>query len=151
MEPSTLSLEAELATIAENAEPGRTAQIAIRCWGWDGRGGATLETTGREFGGITRERVRQLCERLAKRLGASALAGRASLPTPIPAPTLERALLQFRGIDEAEIHDVDPEFGINHGAQPRPDVIEFRGSRVRVHGRGLFMCGTAVPGCVTSG
>jgi len=39
VELSTLSLEAELATIAENAEPGRTAQIAIRHWGWFGRGG----------------------------------------------------------------------------------------------------------------
>ncbi len=97
MEPSTLSLEAELATIAEHAEPGRTAQIAIRCWGWDGRGGATLEATGREFGGITRERVRQLCGRLAKRIGASALAKHASLATPIPAPALERALLQAAG------------------------------------------------------
>jgi hypothetical protein len=38
VELSTLSLEAELATIAENAEPGRTARIAIRHWGWDGRG-----------------------------------------------------------------------------------------------------------------
>ncbi len=94
MELPTLSLEAELATIAENAEPGRTAQIAIRCWGWDGRGGATLEATGREFGGITRERVRQLCSRLAKRIGASARSGHASRSMPIPAPALERALLQ---------------------------------------------------------
>ena len=74
MELSTLSLEAELAKIAEHAEPGRTARIAIRHWGWDGRGGATLEATGREFGGITRERVRQLCERLATRIRAAASA-----------------------------------------------------------------------------
>jgi hypothetical protein len=112
VELSTLSLEAELATIAENAEPGRTAQIAIRYWGWDGRGGATLEATGREFGGITRERVRQLCERLATRIRASASAagtaaraegvrprgaghdvdGGAALP--VRAPVFERALLQ---------------------------------------------------------
>ena len=94
MELSTLSLEAELATVAENAEPGRTAQIAIRHWGWDGRGGATLEATGREFGGITRERVRQLCERLATRIRAAANAQGPALATPIPAPTLERALLR---------------------------------------------------------
>ena len=49
----TTTLEAELAAIAQSAEPGRTAQIAVRYWGWDGRGGATLETTGREFDGIT--------------------------------------------------------------------------------------------------
>jgi len=45
LELSTPSLAAELASIAEDAELGRTAQIAIRHWGWDGRGGATLEAT----------------------------------------------------------------------------------------------------------
>ncbi len=82
MELSDRSLEAELAAIAEHAEPGRTARLAVRHWGWDGRGGATLETTGKEGGGITRERVRQLCERLAHRLGAGA-----------DAPALDRALV----------------------------------------------------------
>ncbi len=79
----TTTLEAELAAIAEAAEPGRTARIAVRYWGWDGRGGATLESTGREFDGITRERVRQLCERLAARLARE---------RP-QAPALERALV----------------------------------------------------------
>ena len=79
----TTTLEAELAAIAQSAEPGRTAQIAVRYWGWDGRGGATLETTGREFDGITRERVRQLCERLAAKLA----------PARPAAPMLERALV----------------------------------------------------------
>ena len=83
MELSDRPLEAELAEIAEQAEPGRTAQLAVRHWGWDGRGGATLEATGRELGGITRERVRQLCERLARRLGE----------TRAEAPALERALV----------------------------------------------------------
>ena len=83
MELSDLPLEAELADIAERAEPGRTAQLAVRHWGWDGRGGATLEVTGREVGRITRERVRQLCERLGVRLAAAHAA----------APALERALV----------------------------------------------------------
>ncbi len=83
MEPSDHPLESELAEIAERAEPGRTARLAIRHWGWDGHGGATLETTGRELGGITRERVRQLCERLARRLGER----------EADAPTLDRALV----------------------------------------------------------
>ena len=91
MELSTTlpSLEAELAAIAESAEAGRTSHIAIRHWGWDGRGGATLEATGREFDGITRERVRQLCERVASRLRA----GDATPPCTTGAPMLERALL----------------------------------------------------------
>ena len=118
MELSTLSLEAELATFAEKAEPGRTARIAIRHWGWDARGGATLEATGREFAGITRERVRHLYERLATRIrapasaeGAAGRAGGASgrgagrngeagvVPAPpVPTPALERALLQATGV-----------------------------------------------------
>ncbi len=80
------SLEAELASIAEATEHGRTARIAVRHWGWDGRGGATLEATGREFQDITRERVRQLCERLARRLREPGAA------TP-PAPALDAALM----------------------------------------------------------
>lgn len=136
MELSTLSLEAELATIAENAEPGRTAQIAIRHWGWDGRGGATLEATGREFGGITRERVRQLCERLAIRIratasaeGAAGRAGRASgrgadrngeadvVPaTPVPAPALERALLQAAGAAPTTAQDLARRLADEHVA-----------------------------------
>ena len=98
MELSTLSLEAELATIAESAEPGRTAQIAIRHWGWDGRGGATLGATGREFGGITRERVRQLCERLAARIRAADEAA--------SAPALERALLEAAGAAPTTAQDL---------------------------------------------
>jgi hypothetical protein len=83
VELSDRPLETELAEIAERAEPGRTARLAVRHWGWDGRGGTTLETTGRELGGITRERVRQLCERLAQRLAESR----------VDAPALEHALV----------------------------------------------------------
>jgi len=89
VEPPSPSLEAELAAIAERAEPGRTARVGVRLWGWDGRGGVTLEAAGREFGGITRERVRQLCERLATRVRAAADLDRGG----VPAPTLGRALL----------------------------------------------------------
>ena len=123
MEPSTLSLEAELATIAEHAEPGRTAQIAIRYWGWDGRGGATLEATGPEFGGITRERVRQLCERLATRIRSAAAgeetverAGGAGPATPIPAPALERALLQAAGAAPTTAQDLARRLADQHVA-----------------------------------
>lgn len=65
MELSERPLEAELAAIAESAEPVRAARLAVRHWGWAGSGGATLEAAGGELG-ITRERVRQLCDRLAE-------------------------------------------------------------------------------------
>jgi len=123
VELSTLSLEAELATIAEKAEPGRTAQIAIRYWGWDGRGGATLAATGREFGGITRERVRQLCERLATRIrspanaeGTLEQAGRAGPALPVRAPALERALLQAAGAAPTTAQDLARRLADEHVA-----------------------------------
>jgi hypothetical protein len=109
VEPSTLSLEAELATIAENAEPGRTAQIAIRHWGWDGRGGATLEITGREFGDITRERARQLCGRLSGILRRALVA----------APALERALVLAAHAAPTTAHDLARRLADAHiSAQP---------------------------------
>jgi len=96
VELSDRPLEAELAEIAERAEPGRTARLAVRHWGWDGLGGATLETTGRELGGITRERVRQLCERLSRRLAEPRVA----------APALERALVLAAHAAPTTAHDL---------------------------------------------
>ena len=90
------SLEDELASIAEITEPGRTARVAVRHWGWDGRGGATLEATGREFHGITRERVRQLCERLSRRLRESG--------ATTPAPALDAALMFAAGATPTTAH-----------------------------------------------
>ena len=109
MELSDRPLEAELAEIAEHAEPGRTARLAVRHWGWDGRGGATLETTGRELGGITRERVRQLCERLARRLAE----------TRVAAPALERALVLAAHAAPTTAHDLARRLADEHiAAQP---------------------------------
>jgi len=102
-------LEAELAEIAERAEPGRTAQLAVRHWGWDGRGGATLETTGHEFGDITRERVRQLCERLSSILRREQAA----------APALERALVLAAHAAPTTAHDLARRLADAHiSAQP---------------------------------
>ena len=83
MELSDRPLEAELAEIAERAEPGRTAQLAVRHWGWDGRGGATLEVTGRELG------------EHHPRAGAPALrpAGATAARGAGAAPALDRALV----------------------------------------------------------
>lgn len=109
MELSDRPLEAELAEIAEQAEPGRTARLAVRHWGWDGRGGATLETTGRELGGITRERVRQLCERLARRLSEA----------PAEAPALERALVLAAHAAPTTAHELARRLADEHiSAQP---------------------------------
>ena len=109
MELSHRPLEAELAEIAERAEPGRTAQLAVRHWGWDGRGGATLEITGRELGGITRERVRQLCDRMTQRLRREAT----------PTPALERALVLAAHAAPTTAHDLARRLADEHiAAQP---------------------------------
>src|SRR6266852_4872562 len=53
---SRLTLERELRDLLGT---GRGARIAARCYGFDGRGGGTLQTVGNEIG-LTRERVRQI-------------------------------------------------------------------------------------------
>ena len=60
----------------------RNKKLVSRRFGWDGAGGATLQEVGDEFG-ITRERVRQVCSRVEKRLEGQ---------TPF-APVLDRILL----------------------------------------------------------
>jgi hypothetical protein len=59
---SGLTLEREL---NELFGTGRNSLIAARYYGFDGRGGGTLETVGNEIG-MTRERVRQIVTRAAE-------------------------------------------------------------------------------------
>lgn len=54
------NLEDELNYLAELARGERNRQIIIKYFGWDGQGPRTLEAVGKEFG-MTRERVRQIC------------------------------------------------------------------------------------------
>ena len=56
MKHSRLTLERELCDLLGT---GRNARIAARYYGFDGRGGGTLQTVGNEIG-VTRERVRQI-------------------------------------------------------------------------------------------
>ncbi len=55
-----LSLETELTEIAECWEKGRNLQLIRFFYGWNGEPPATLQSTGEHFGGVTRERVRQI-------------------------------------------------------------------------------------------
>jgi hypothetical protein len=101
MPQSPISLEQELASIVGSVEPGRNGRMALRHWGWDGRGGATLDATGGEFGGLSRERVRQLCGRVRAGLESAvqaALEGAAGTRTSqagggLLAPRLDEALV----------------------------------------------------------
>src|SRR6516162_6626084 len=70
---SRLSLEREL---RELLGTGRNAGIAARYYGFDGRGGGSLQAVGDEIG-VTRERVRQIVAATSERVRT----GRAVSPT----------------------------------------------------------------------
>lgn len=68
VELSSMSLEDELFEVIHTAfaKPSkagteRNAKAIARRYGWDGRGGSTLEEIAGEFG-LSRERIRQICE-----------------------------------------------------------------------------------------
>ena len=75
---SRLTLEKELRDLLGT---GRNARIAARFYGFDGRGGGSLQTVGNEIG-LTRERVRQIVTVISERLNT----GR-----PV-SPTLDRTI-----------------------------------------------------------
>src|ERR1700694_5455620 len=61
---SRLTLERELRDLLGT---GRNARIAARYYGFDGRGGGSLQAVGNEIG-LTRERVRQIVTAASERL-----------------------------------------------------------------------------------
>jgi hypothetical protein len=76
-----LCLEEELAQIFAPSAGGRDRQIVAQYYGWDGRGGRTLEQLGKKYG-LSRERIRQVCVRTIQRDGSQT----------VFAPVLDRAL-----------------------------------------------------------
>src|ERR1700680_1710561 len=66
---SGLTLERELRDLFGT---GRNARIAARYYGFDGRGGGTLQTVGNEIG-VTRERIRQIVTAASERLNTGGL------------------------------------------------------------------------------
>ena len=66
---SASSLEEELFNIA-NQFGARNAQIFALRMGWDGRGGRTLHAVGKKYN-MTRERVRQICAKIEKKIRLS--------------------------------------------------------------------------------
>ena len=75
---SRLTLEKELRDLLGT---GRNARIAARYYGFDGRGGGSLQTVGNEIG-LTRERVRQIVSVISERLNTR---------RPV-SPTLDRTI-----------------------------------------------------------
>ena len=68
----SMTLEEELRdlVVSRIGHSERNRLIVARYLGWDGRGGATLQAVGDEFG-MSRERVRQICDPVAKTLAAT--------------------------------------------------------------------------------
>jgi hypothetical protein len=84
-----LGLLAELEGIVSSICTDTHAKIILRFWGWDGRGGATLQRVGDE-NGISRERVRQITKRARELLAAR---GRIFAPTATQALEIAQGML----------------------------------------------------------
>jgi len=80
-ELTQLSLEEELIQLFSPHATSRDRQIVTEYYGWDGRGGHTLEALGQKYG-LSRERIRQVCVRAVKR----------NRRVKVFAPVLDRAL-----------------------------------------------------------
>jgi len=76
-----LPLEEELLDIFAPGFSRRDRRIVAEYYGWDGKGGCTLETLGRRYK-LSRERIRQICVRAVKQ----------ARDAPVFAPVLDQAL-----------------------------------------------------------
>ena len=144
---SRLTLEKELRDLLGT---GRNARIAARYYGFDGRGGESLQTVGNEIG-LTRERVRQIVTAASERLCTG---------WPV-SPTLDRtiALVVDRmpaaaGEIETELRSQRLTSGLFRlegviraaellGRRPPFSITEVKGERL-VHARGIPSVDTIV-------
>lgn len=63
------STDDEIRTLLNLCRSERNRRIVSAFFGWDGTAGATLQAVGNKYG-LTRERVRQICDRFAGKCGA---------------------------------------------------------------------------------
>lgn len=61
------SLEEDLLLLLAIEAPDRDVQLVAKLWGWFGKRPRTLESVGQEYG-LTRERVRQIADRVARKI-----------------------------------------------------------------------------------
>jgi len=98
---SSLPLEEELVQVFAPACRARDRQILVAYYGWDGRGGRTLEALGRKHG-LSRERIRQICARTIKQ----------DRGTTVFAPVLDRALALLAKRLPRALEDLQAEFDV---------------------------------------
>ena len=109
-----MTLEEELRDIVASRirRSERNRLIVARYLGWDGRGGATLQAVGDEFG-MSRERVRQICAPLANTLAA----------TKPFAPVLDRVLSVVAELIPAPVSAIE-ETLVSEGLTAAPFSLE---------------------------
>jgi hypothetical protein len=83
--PPASDLEEELRQLLCSVRKGRDQQIVRAMWGWDGTGRKTLQAMGEKFG-LTRERVRQISQRMERQVELKCSG------TPPHLPVLSRAI-----------------------------------------------------------
>jgi hypothetical protein len=106
------SLEEELLLLLAIEASDRDVQLLAKLWGWFGKRPRTLESVGQEYG-LTRERVRQIAERAARKIRKRKLVMPFLLKAaqlirkscPATAPTLS-AKLQEANISAVGVHPV---------------------------------------------
>ncbi len=90
-----MTLEVEMLDLLTFEPKARNRSFTVRLLGWDGNGGQTLETIGRDIG-VTRERVRQISQhhldRIQKSLPFLPVLDRAIEAVAANAPSLESAI-----------------------------------------------------------
>lgn len=112
------SLEEELSALLDSIVAPKTHErdkkFILKYYGWDGKGGKTLESIGNEYG-VTRERVRQVCDEFLKRLERNGIKNKIQLPLvtktiqfvksnlPTMADEIEQKLIK-EGITKTKFH-----------------------------------------------
>lgn len=96
---SQMDLGRELAEIFSHPSQLRDREIVAAYFGWDGAGGCTLEELGRRYG-LSRERIRQVCMRAAKRHSHAR----------VFAPALDKALGLVASLVPIAAQDLQREF-----------------------------------------
>ncbi len=111
-----LDLGSELAEVFSSSSQARDRQIISEYYGWDGGGGRTLEELGNRHG-LSRERIRQVCMRAAKRYNHAC----------VFAPAMDQALEFVRSHIPIATRDLQREFhaaGLQRLFLPPPTILQ---------------------------
>jgi len=115
LELRKLPLEEELQQIFSRVTTARDCRIVMEYYGWDGRGGRTLNEVGRKYR-LSRERIRQICDRAARRCG----------PGLVFAPVLDRTLEFLAQRDPAAVEQLQADLNAGGLVQRRLPIASIQ-------------------------